>query len=98
MGDSKIIFPTPDEINDAFSYIKQNAPELIENYKIATLQLSKAPKDYSLSDDERAASIIVPDDYIKLRNFINDAYKGRSSMYLLFLYIGIHKIIISFEA
>jgi len=98
MGDSKIILPTPDEINDAFSYIKQNAPELIENYRIAALQLSRAPKDYSLSDDERAASIVVPDDYINLRKFINDTYKGRDPVYLSRLYSGIHKIIISSEA
>ncbi|PDS79624.1 hypothetical protein [Rhizobium sp. L43] len=92
------ILPTPNEINDALSYIKQNAPKLIENYKIAALELSKASKDYSLSDEERAASIILPDDFINLRNFINDAYKGRSSMYLLFLYMGIREIIISSEA
>lgn len=98
MGNSKIVLPTPNEINEAFSYIKQNAPKLIENYKIAALQLSKAPKNYSLSDEESAASIIVPDDYINLRNFINDAYKGRSPVYLSRLYMGIHNIIISSEA
>jgi hypothetical protein len=98
MGNSEIVLPTPNEIDEAFSYIKQNAPELIENYKIAAPQLSKAPIDYSLSDEDRAASIIVPDDFINLRNFINDAYKGRSHMYLLFLYMGIRKIIISSEA
>lgn len=98
MGNSTSVHPTPNEINEAYSYIKQNAPKLIENYKIAAVQLSKAPIDYSLSDEDRAASIIVPDDFINLRNFINDAYKGRSHMYLLFLYMGIRKVIISSEA
>lgn len=98
MGNSKIVLPTPNEIDEAFSYIKQNAPELIENYKIAALQLSKVPKDYSLSDEENAARIIVPDDYINLRNFINDTYRGRDPVYLSRLYMGIHKIIISSEA
>ncbi|MGO7078714.1 hypothetical protein ACCT03_33675 [Rhizobium johnstonii] len=98
MGNSKIVLPTPNEINEAFSNIKQNAPKLIENYKIAAVQLSKVPIDYSLSDEERAAKIIVPDDYINLRNYINDAYKGKSPVYLSRLYMGIHDIIISSEA